>query len=103
MSLKKKVTKLTILEAAESEYLDFAIYYEKIQPGLGERFVSEFTDQLNFLINYPFAFQCRYRKFRVAFMAGFPCIIVYKLQRNEITVYAVRHNRRNPASLKKIK
>ncbi|MFN8713312.1 MAG: type II toxin-antitoxin system RelE/ParE family toxin [Bacteroidota bacterium] len=103
MSLKKKVTKIIIVQAAETEYLNFAAYYEQQQKGLGERFVADFTSQLIYLQDYPFAFQYKFRKFRVAFMARFPCMIVYKVDKSEIIVHAVRHSRENPKRLRKLK
>ncbi len=103
MSLKKKATKISIVQAAETEYRNFASYYEQQQKGLGERFVAEFSSQLVYLQDYPFAFQYKFRKFRVAFMESFPCMIVYKVSKSEVVVYAVRHSRENPKRLRKLK
>ncbi|MCU0432285.1 MAG: type II toxin-antitoxin system RelE/ParE family toxin [Bacteroidia bacterium] len=103
MPSEKKIRKVVLLQAAESEYLAYAAYYENQQSGLGERFVGEFTAQLAYLQQYPFAFQYKWRRYRVALMSRFPCLLVYRVHKSSIIVYAVMHNRQNPKRLRKLK
>jgi plasmid stabilization system protein ParE len=103
MPSEKEIKRVVLLQAAESEYLTYATYYENQQSGFGERFVEEFTAQLVYLQQYPFAFQYKWRKYRVAFMPHFPCMIVYRIHKNSIVVYAVLHNRQSPKRLQKLK
>jgi hypothetical protein len=99
----KKVTKVILLESAEIDFQLFAEYYETQQSGLGERFIIEFTNQLEYVKQFPSSFQYKFKRFRVAHLPVFPCIIVYKVIHASIVVHAVMHNRQNPLRLLKMK
>ena len=60
-------------------------YYEKQQPGLGERFNHEVISQIDTLPSSPF-FQIRYTNIRCKPMATFPFLIHYEVHQNEQTI-----------------
>ena len=45
---------VTILKRADLEIEEAYLYYESIQNGLGERFITEYENHLNTLYNVPF-------------------------------------------------
>lgn len=71
-------------------------YYMLINKKLGERFYSEFLENLNYIRINPFLFQIKFDPFREVPLKTFPFVIVYEIIDNSIIVNAVFHTSRNP-------
>ena len=81
---------------ARLELLDQISYYEKEQPGLGQRFRAEIESAVALAASQPFiGSRYKYGTRRV-FPRKFPCSVVYIPRDSEIVILAVAHFRRKP-------
>jgi plasmid stabilization system protein ParE len=89
---------IKILEEADKEWTEAALWYEKQSPGLGGRFIELVEKKLELITNYPKRYPIRKGNFRETLVAIFPYIIVYTYYESEqiITVSSIFHASRNP-------
>ena len=71
-------------------------WYEQQKNGLGELFLKELDENYGKLQSYPTAYSKRTGKYRQLILKKFPYIIVFKIIKTEVLVYAVFHTSRNP-------
>ncbi|MBS1684518.1 MAG: type II toxin-antitoxin system RelE/ParE family toxin [Bacteroidetes bacterium] len=88
--------RLIVKDTASDEIEEAYRYYEEQSSGLGDRFVEEVEDKLNYVLKYPLHFQVTIDKFRQTLLRRFPFIIVYEVTDKVITVYSVFHTSRDP-------
>ncbi len=90
---------LLINEAAQQEWNETAAWYERRQPGLGERFIKSVEIKLELISRYPERYPKRKWNFRETPVGIFPFNIVYSFYKKEgiVTVASIFHTRRNPA------
>ena len=83
---------------AEKEYLESLIWYENAIIGLGQEFFYEIENVVKRITENPLLYPKKKNQFREAIVKGFPYIIVYefKRQKQQITILAVFHTKRNP-------
>jgi hypothetical protein len=81
---------------AQFEIWDTVDWYEKQQPGLGNRFNNElnktFVDIGLNLLFYSF----NKKDFRKAILKHFPYLVIFKVSQHEIIVYTIIYGGRNP-------
>ena len=73
-----------------------ALWYERREPGLGERLLNAIREAESFISRNPSAgqpFRRGTRKWRVP---GFPYTVIYKEEPARIMVFAVAHAKRRP-------
>lgn len=71
-------------------------YYRAISPGLAERFLRALDDAVARIVQNSDAWVQLNNGVRRVLLAGFPYALVYRVEANEIIVYAVAHQRRRP-------
>ena len=90
--------KIILLEEAEREYNQAAVWYEEQSPGLGIRFIEVIKNKLNLIAQNPERYPKRKGNFRETPVRTFPHIIIYSAYKKEqiVTVSAIFHPSRNP-------
>lgn len=85
------------LEEAQDEFLEQISYYEEQQAGLGDRFRQSLEAATDLVSAHPkLGSQWKLRTRRV-FPKGFPFSLVYRIEPEELVVFAVAHFKRRPA------
>ncbi len=89
---------LSILQEAEFELNEAAIWYETKQEKLGFRFIDTTLRHLEHIQSNPRHYEKKHKEYREALVPGFPFIIVYRIDREQhkIIVVAIFHTSRNP-------
>lgn len=82
--------------AAAQELITAIQYYEERSEGLGAEFLDEIEHTIARLFVYPESGNRVYDDDRRILLDRFPYEIVYYLHESVITVYAVRHTKREP-------
>lgn len=77
---------IQILEAADKEWTEAALWYDKQSPGLGNRFIVMVEKKLELIAKYPERYPKRKGNFREALVNIFPYIIVYSFYETKETV-----------------
>ncbi len=90
--------KVLILTLAKEDIKEAAIWYNKQQVGLGNRFTSEVRKKVNYIRQNPKAIHVRYNNVRTAVLDVFPFMIHYMIDEEKTTIIisAVLHTSRNP-------
>jgi plasmid stabilization system protein ParE len=73
-------------------------WYEKQESGLGEEFLTSLGDRLETIRDFPESFPVIYSNVRRAVVSRFPYLVFYVVRPTRISVLAVLHQSRNPAS-----
>jgi plasmid stabilization system protein ParE len=88
--------KLAIKEAARMDMSESYWYYEEQQAGLGERLLSEVQKRLNDLSIHPeyYSYIDNKQVLRDITLNNFPYVLIYRIIKGEVSVYAVLHTRK---------
>ena len=86
---------------AEAEIEQAADFYHGRQQGLDEQFLAEIAAAFDRIVRFPDAAPAVGRGARRLVLARFPYVIVYRVQGDEIRVYAVAHQKRRPGYWRK--
>ena len=83
--------RLEMRPQALADIAEAAAWYEKRQPGLGERFTREVVAAIDALLPNPLIYRSRNRRLgaRWCFPRNFPYRIIYRFQADVVTVVAV--------------
>ena len=92
--------KIRILESAKQDLLDGYSFYEKQGEGLGEYFISTLFSDIESLRLYAGVHQVIFGFHRLL-SKRFPYAIYYKIEGDEVIVYAVLDCRRDPKKTEK--
>ena len=84
------------LEEALEEFLDQVAYYEDREIGLGERFRLEVQAATTLAATHPTLGSPWKLRTRRVFPKGFRFSVVYRIEPEELVVFAVAHFRRRP-------
>ncbi|HLG38930.1 MAG TPA: type II toxin-antitoxin system RelE/ParE family toxin [Chitinophagaceae bacterium] len=87
---------LKILTEASSDIKDITFFYQRISPLLAIRFISQVYDGFARITANPdawFNLTKRVRRYR---LSDFPYLILFFRESNDIIVFTVMHERRNP-------
>lgn len=71
-------------------------WYEQQKTGLGELFLTELDDSYAKLHTAPSSYGNRHAGYRQLVLKRFPFVIVFKIIKTDVVVYAVFHTSRNP-------
>lgn len=82
-------------EALEEIY-DAYQWYEKQKKGLGEDFLNTLDKLYAYLDKYPNAAPIKYKQHHQAVLKKYPYVIMYKIEKQDLVIYAVFHTSRNP-------
>ena len=83
-------------ELAGKELLDARDYYDDLVYRLGEKFVIEVERCLNIIKTNPLAYPVLKQNVRKAVVIKFPFSILYRVEKDNIYILAVMHQKRNP-------
>ena len=88
----------TILPLAKEDIRDTAKWYNKLQDGLGKRFITEVREKIHFIQQHPKASNVRFDNVRTTVLDVFPFMIHYLVDEHNKTVIisAILHTSRNP-------
>jgi plasmid stabilization system protein ParE len=92
---------LVIKEEAYQDLQDAYDYYEEQRPGLGDEFIEEVKEKLDYIKKYPLHFPKTEKDSRQTLVDRFPYLILYELEKKEVIVYSFFHTSQDPQ--KKIK
>ena len=84
------------LEEALKEFLDQVAYYEEREKGLGERFRLAVQAATTLAATHPKLGSPWKLRTRRVFPKGFKFSVVYRIEPEELVVFAVAHFRRRP-------
>jgi hypothetical protein len=93
--------KIQFHPAAELEFAESALWYDRQISGLGKDFVKAVDDGLQKIISSPFTQPIIYKSLRRFVIKRFPFIILYTITNDSVLVVAVFHTKRSPLSWKK--
>jgi len=83
-------------ELARRELLDARDYYDDLVYRLGEKFVIEVERCLNIIKTNPLAYPVVKQNVCKAVVIKFPFSILYRLEKDNIYILAVMHQKRKP-------
>ncbi len=86
---------------AEQDIEEAASWYENQSNGLGNKFLDEIVATLDRLALLPSLYPIIHRNTQRALTHRFPFGIYYRVENEQIVVFAVMHGSRNPARWKK--
>ena len=86
---------IKIKEQANTEVSNAYNYYESKQIGLGEYFLSDFSNTINAIKLSPNGF-VKFHQYRQVRFSVFPFVIVYEVIENQLVVYAVFETHQDP-------
>ena len=81
---------------AGKELLDARDYYDEMVFGLGKLFVSEIERCLSIIKTNPLAYPVIKKNIRKAVVIKFPYSILYRVEKENIFILAVMHQKRKP-------
>lgn len=84
------------LEEAQQEFLEQVVYYEEREKGLGERFRQAVEAATALAATHPKLGSPWKLGTRRVFAKGFKFSVVYRIEPDELVVFAVAHFRRRP-------
>jgi mRNA-degrading endonuclease RelE of RelBE toxin-antitoxin system len=91
---------LVITPAASLDVLDACIYYERVETGLSERFMSEVLATYNKLAEHPQYYSYlspkRKNELRDVKLKHFPYLVIFDIAEDTVTIYAVFNTHRKP-------
>ncbi|MDP9048844.1 MAG: type II toxin-antitoxin system RelE/ParE family toxin [Bacteroidota bacterium] len=91
--------RIELFETAAADLQEAYDWYEEQSIGLGERFIREVDDYLDFIGENPYQFPIQFSgRYHFALLRHFPFRIVYRIDTNLKSVYvsAVFHTSRDP-------
>ena len=81
---------------AREEVSDAYLYYENQKLGLGDNFLENLDDIFNLILDNPNLYPKDFEEVRKALLKKFPFTIYYEIVEEQIFVYSVFHQSRNP-------
>ena len=89
---------LKISSAARNDTADAEIWYHKQQPELGNEFLKDVFNSLDYISGNPSLLPIRFSgNFRFSKLSRFPFLIVYEIVDDFVVINAVFHTSRNPS------
>jgi plasmid stabilization system protein ParE len=87
---------LIILQEAEDELNESALYYESKGPGLGTRLRNEVATVVDWIAHHPEVPRLRPKGYRRVNLRVFPHYVAYVIRGDIIWVIAIAHGHRRP-------
>ena len=81
---------------ARKEFLEARDYYDQLVFGLGKSFVIELERSLNIIKTNPLTYPIIKENIRKAVVIKFPYSILYRVEKENIYILAVMHQKRKP-------
>lgn len=90
------MTPVRFVEEAQDEFLEQIAFYEEREKGLGERFRLSVQAATTLAATHPKLGSPWKLRTRRVFPKGFSFSVVYRIEPDELVVFAVAHFRRRP-------
>ena len=87
---------LIVRPEAETDMIDAYNWYEGKNKNLGEKFIAEVDSVFNKIISNPEIYMLAFQNTRRCLCQRFPYAIYFSIQKENIIVHAVLHQRQNP-------
>ena len=81
---------------AKKELIDAVDWYENERKGRGAKFFVAYLKTINIVLTNPYAFSIDFDEVRKAYIPKFPYTIFYEVVGQEIFIYSVFHQKREP-------
>ena len=81
---------------AETDIEEAAVWYEKQRPGLGDEFLDELRSICKTISETPAIYPVVHRSTRRALIRRFPFGVYFRIEDEQIIVFAVIHGSRHP-------
>lgn len=85
-----------IRPTALAELDEAAIFYQRKESGLGDKFFAEFDAFIELIRAQPLMYPIKAFDCRVGRLQKFPYSIYYRIEKNTIMIVSVLHQSRNP-------
>lgn len=85
-----------LIQEAETELREAALYYEEQQGGLGAEFIHDVRAALQMIQRVPEMWPVRGSGMRRYLIARFPFLVHYRIESERILVVAIAHGHRKP-------
>ncbi len=83
-------------QAAKEEFLSARDYYDDLNFGLGKSFITEIEKTINIIKRNPLAYPIIKKNIRKAVIMKFPYSILYIIEKDNIYLLALMHQKRKP-------
>ena len=93
--------KIKILESAEEDLKEGFYFYEAQEKGIGSYFLESLFSDIESLRLFAGIHEIHFGKYHRLLSKRFPFAVYYRIEENEVRIYAVLDCRRNPAWVKK--
>jgi plasmid stabilization system protein ParE len=93
--------KIKILESAEEDLKERFYFYEAQEKGIGSYFLESLFSDIESLRLFAGIHEIHFGKYHRLLSKRFPFAVYYRIEENEVRIYAVLDCRRNPAWVKK--
>jgi mRNA-degrading endonuclease RelE of RelBE toxin-antitoxin system len=89
---------IIILKTAAEDASEAFDYYERLQPGLGDRFLAEVLERFNEISKHPnyYGFIDEQKLIRDVKLKNFPYLVVYEIEDDKVIIYSVHCGYRHP-------
>lgn len=91
-----KYHEFIIRDEALTEMKSAYDWYESKRIGLGEKFISRLEDCYKRIDRHPELYPQKHKSQRQALLRGFPYVVMYKKEKDQIIIYAVFHTSQHP-------
>lgn len=90
------MTSARFIAPARRELLSEVAYYQRVEEGLGAKFLAALEDATARALAYPMTGSPAPSGTRRVFLKDFPFALIYRADGQGITVYAIAHHARRP-------
>ncbi len=89
--------------SVKDDIIDIVAYYKSIHINLAEAFLDRLEETRKYILDFPLAFQIKYKNVRTILLAQFPYQIHYIVddEKKQIVILAIIHAYRNPKEFSK--
>ena len=86
----------------DADLREAEVWYEQQEPGLGRRFLQDILATIDRLVQNPFLYFVRYRRYQVrwAYARKFPYRVIFTVIDEVVVIYAVTHRARHDRNWK---
>jgi toxin ParE1/3/4 len=93
--------KFKLEKEAREDLAEAFLWYESQKENLGDEFVSNVFEKINFISERPYSFSIYHDEYRKVPVKKFPYYIFYKIKSDFISIVGIWHTSRDPANIMK--
>jgi plasmid stabilization system protein ParE len=92
--------KIVVRRIAEAELSEAYAWYELYAPGVGERFLDQFSNAAHAIAESPLRWPVYHHQVRRYVMADFPFVIYFDLRPDSVRILRVVHTSKDPGPVR---